>query len=70
VRCFFPRICPGRHTAFSAVWIAIASLIAAFNITKSVDENGNTIEPSQEYLSALVMYVFLSKDSERKIANS
>jgi len=43
--------------AFSAVWIAIASLIAAFDITKAVDENGEIIEPSQEYSSALVVYV-------------
>ena len=40
--------------AFSAVWIAVASIIAAFDITKAVDENGEVIEPSHEYLSALV----------------
>lgn len=40
--------------AFSAVWIAVASLVATFDITKDVDENGNVIEPSHEYLSALV----------------
>jgi len=42
--------------AFSAVWIAVALLIAAFDIKKAVDENGEVIEPSQEYLSALVVY--------------
>jgi hypothetical protein len=41
--------------AFSAVWIAVASLIAAFDMTKAVDEHGQVIEPSQEYLSALVV---------------
>jgi hypothetical protein len=41
--------------AFSAVWIAIATLIAAFDIAKAVDENGEVIEPSQEYSSALVV---------------
>ena len=41
--------------AFSAVWIAVASLIAAFDIRKAVDEHGDVIEPSQEYMSALVM---------------
>lgn len=48
-------VCPGRYMAFSAVWIAIASLIAAFDIEKAVDENGEVIEPSQEYSSALVV---------------
>jgi hypothetical protein len=45
--------------AFSSVWIAVASIIAVFDITKAVDENGNAIEPSHEYSSALVWYVKL-----------
>ena len=40
--------------AFSAVWIAVASLLATFDIEKAMDENGNVIEPTHEYLSALV----------------
>lgn len=47
--------------AFSAVWITIASMIAAFDITKPVDENGQVIEPSQEYISELVWCVEFSK---------
>ena len=47
----FCRGCPGRHMAESAVWITIASILAAFNITKAVDENGEVIEPSYEYVS-------------------
>jgi hypothetical protein len=61
------RICPGRYMAFSAVWIGIASLIAAFDITKAVDENGDVIEPSQEYSSALVVYVFGLKSQNAKL---
>ena len=41
--------------AFASAWIAIASLIAVFDIKKAVDEDGETIEPSQEYLSSLVV---------------
>ena len=52
---FGRRICPGRYMAFSAVWIAIASLLTVFDIKKAVDEDGNVIEPSHEYLSALVV---------------
>ncbi|KAF8068005.1 cytochrome P450 [Lyophyllum atratum] len=51
---FGRRICPGRYMAFSAVWIAVASIIATFDITKAVDENGEVIEPSHEYTSALI----------------
>lgn len=43
--------------AFSSVWIAVASIIATLDITKAIDENGNVIEPSHEYLSALVWCV-------------
>ncbi|KAF8877181.1 cytochrome P450 [Infundibulicybe gibba] len=51
---FGRRVCPGRYMAYSAVWIAIASILATFDIEKVTDENGNIIEPSHEYLSALV----------------
>ena len=40
--------------AFSAVWIAVASLLATFDIEKAMDENGNVIEPTHEYISAIV----------------
>lgn len=50
----FLRICPGRHMAFSAIWIAIASMVATFDITKALDDHGNTIEPSHDYISTVV----------------
>ncbi|EKM82076.1 hypothetical protein AGABI1DRAFT_105435 [Agaricus bisporus var. burnettii JB137-S8] len=53
---FGRRICPGRYMAFSAVWIAIASILYCFDIKKAVDEDGNVIQPSHEYLSALVVF--------------
>lgn len=51
---FGRRTCPGRYMAFSAIWIAVASIVATFDIMKAVDENGQTIEPSQEYASSLI----------------
>lgn len=51
------RICPGRYMAFSSVWIAVASMVAAFDITKAVDDNGNVMEPCRDYLSGLVRSV-------------
>ena len=44
--------------AFSAIWIAVASLLAVFDIKKATDENGNIIEPTYEYISGLVTCVF------------
>jgi len=39
------RVCPGKHIALSTVWISVASILAAFDITKAVDEHGKVIEP-------------------------
>ncbi|KAL0949266.1 hypothetical protein HGRIS_009344 [Hohenbuehelia grisea] len=51
---FGRRICPGRYMAQHTMWIAVASMLAVFDIKKAVDEDGNTIHPSHEYTSALV----------------
>ncbi|TFK25351.1 cytochrome P450 [Coprinopsis marcescibilis] len=54
---FGRRICPGRFMAFSAVWLAIASILYVFDIEKKKDECGNDIEPLEEYISTLVVRV-------------
>ncbi|KAJ7032293.1 cytochrome P450 [Mycena alexandri] len=46
---FGRRICPGRYMATSSLWIAIASILAAFNIGKAIEEDERIIEPSYEY---------------------
>ncbi|KAK0187278.1 cytochrome P450 [Armillaria mellea] len=46
-------ICPARYMAYSSIWIAIASMLAVFDITEAVDEFGNIIEPTYAYASAL-----------------
>ncbi|KAJ7855065.1 cytochrome P450 [Mycena leptocephala] len=51
---FGRRVCPGRHMATSSVWIAVASILATFDITKAVGEDGKVIEPNHDYFSALV----------------
>ena len=43
------RLCPGNHIARSALWISAASILATFNLSKSVDKDGRVIEPSCEY---------------------
>nr|GAT52203.1 cytochrome P450 [Mycena chlorophos] len=51
---FGRRICQGRHMATASIWLAISSMLAAFKITKPVDEFGETIEPTYEYLAGLI----------------
>ena len=48
------RICPGSHIGFSTLWLTIATILATFNLSKSVDGDGRVIEPSREYHSGLV----------------
>ncbi|TFK25336.1 cytochrome P450 [Coprinopsis marcescibilis] len=53
---FGRRVCPGRFMAFSAVWIAVASIIFVFDIEKFKDEKtGEVIEPLDEQDNALVL---------------
>ncbi|KAF7360436.1 CUE domain-containing protein [Mycena venus] len=49
---FGRRVCPGRKMATSTMFIAIASILATFEITAAIDSNGSPIEPSAEYGSA------------------
>ncbi|KAJ6484172.1 cytochrome P450 [Mycena sanguinolenta] len=46
---FGRRICPGRYMATASIWIAVASMLAAFDIKKAVDKDGKEVEPSFEY---------------------
>jgi hypothetical protein len=42
--------------ARSSIWFTVVSILATFNIDRAVDEAGRPIEPTFEYLSALVRY--------------
>ncbi|KAJ7479154.1 cytochrome P450 [Mycena latifolia] len=48
------RLCPGRHSASAALWIAIASILATVDITKARDEREEEIEPSYEFDSGFI----------------
>ncbi|KAJ7251339.1 cytochrome P450 [Mycena rebaudengoi] len=50
-------VCPGRHMAQSTLWITVASLLAVFNIAKAVGDDGELLEPSYEYHSAMILYL-------------
>lgn len=48
------RACPGQDLAGATMWMAIVSILAAFDITNAVDEHSKTIEKGKEFTSALV----------------
>ncbi|KAH7886702.1 cytochrome P450 [Phlebopus sp. FC_14] len=52
---FGRRICPGRYLAEASIWIAIASLLAAFQIKKARDERGEEIEIRPQFTSGQVV---------------
>ena len=51
---FGRRICPGRYMAREAVWIAVVSVLARFNISKALDEDGNEVETTDKYASGFI----------------
>lgn len=50
------RICPGMHVAQASVWIAMASVLATFNIKKRKDALGEDIDPVIQFESSIIRY--------------
>jgi cytochrome P450 len=48
------RLCPGVHLAQSSAWIAMVSILAAFNISKKRDDEGNEICVNAEFGSGFI----------------
>ncbi|KAJ7268514.1 cytochrome P450 [Mycena rebaudengoi] len=53
---FGRRMCPGKDMVQRTLWITTASILATFNISKSVDENGVLINIPGEYTSGVICY--------------
>jgi len=51
---YFSRICPGRHFALRVIFLTIAHILAVFDISKCLDEDGNPIVPDGEYSLGLI----------------
>ncbi|KAI0675604.1 cytochrome P450 [Trametes maxima] len=45
------RVCPGQPLADASIWLAMANIIALFDIRKAVDASGREITPPAEFLS-------------------
>ncbi|KAF8960139.1 hypothetical protein BDZ97DRAFT_1834876 [Flammula alnicola] len=75
---FGRRICPGRFMAASSVWIMLASILTVYDISKAIDKDGNTTEPSHDFTSSLLLiplpfqcaFTIRSKTSEQLLAMS
>ncbi|KIY52635.1 cytochrome P450 [Fistulina hepatica ATCC 64428] len=50
------RICPGRHLANAELFIAVASILAVFDIRPAVDSNGIEIKPELKMSSGFVKH--------------
>ncbi|KAF7436040.1 hypothetical protein PC9H_002866 [Pleurotus ostreatus] len=53
---FGRRACVGRHLAFPIIWMAATSILSVLNLKKALDADGKPIEPSTEYVSAIVRH--------------
>ncbi|CAA7258706.1 unnamed protein product [Cyclocybe aegerita] len=53
---FGRRICPGRYLALNSAWIAIASILSLYTISKFVEEDGTVVEPTVEFTDGLVSH--------------
>ncbi|KDR74052.1 hypothetical protein GALMADRAFT_269547 [Galerina marginata CBS 339.88] len=53
---FGRRICPGRHLAEVSYWSITASLIATFDLSKALDEDGNDVNASYDFSHGFVRH--------------
>lgn len=58
---FGRRICPGRHWADNTVFIAVASILATFNIERAKDADGAHIPPNENLSAKTVRHLGPSK---------
>ncbi|ETW82095.1 hypothetical protein HETIRDRAFT_475560 [Heterobasidion irregulare TC 32-1] len=50
------RLCPGRHVADTMMWIVVASVLAAFSVSRAKDAAGREIAVGCEYTDSLVSH--------------
>ena len=52
---FGRRLCPGRHFGQDTVWLAIAQMLAVFEIGKVVGKDGRVVQPEGEYTPGILV---------------
>lgn len=58
--CALTRQCPGNHLVDSSIWLLIVSMLATLDISKAVDEHGNTVEPTVNFDNAVFRYLTIN----------
>ncbi|KAI6133500.1 CyP450 monooxygenase [Pisolithus thermaeus] len=53
---FGRRICVGKYLAEAAVWIAMVTILAAFDVNKAKDEFGNDIDVEPEFTPGVIIH--------------
>jgi hypothetical protein len=56
-KIFMVSTCAGKSMALDTIWIAIASVLSVYKITKAVDDRGNVINPQIKLKPGTVRYV-------------
>jgi cytochrome P450 len=51
---FGRRICPGQHFAEANIWLAIARIVATFEISRMMDNQGEEINPPASFIDGVV----------------
>lgn len=49
------RVCPGAYFAEQSLLLNVASVLATFDISKSIDGDGNEFEPTAQWLTGITM---------------
>jgi hypothetical protein len=49
--------CAGKSMALDTIWMAIASVLSVYNITKAVGDNGDVITPQVKLKPGTIWYV-------------
>ncbi|KAF7365866.1 Cytochrome P450 [Mycena venus] len=55
------RACPGKFMAMDQLWITVVSILAAFDITTAVGDDGKVIEPTFKISSGVFGYADISR---------
>ncbi|KAK6988629.1 cytochrome P450 [Favolaschia claudopus] len=53
---FGRRVCPGRHVAMSAIWIAVVSMLATLDLGRSMDEKEEGEEPDENAFEGGILF--------------
>ncbi|RPD55979.1 cytochrome P450 [Lentinus tigrinus ALCF2SS1-6] len=53
---FGRRKCPGRFLAVESLWLAIANILAVYEIGKAIGEDGQEITPAGDYVNGVMCF--------------